>query len=298
LLEELLGIDTLPRTARGWLENLKRRRGRLERFFVYGYDDEDRPEGVIFVAPFGLKPPTLGDDLLAASPSTESDDIGSTSGYEQTLAEHSAEVRDAAAAFAGRAGLIAAIAADVTLAAYLHDAGKADPRFQVYLAGGNAWEWDSARVLAKSGRQLLPRDARERSELPDNWRHEALSVRLALGQPEFVNAHDPSLVLWLAGVHHGFGRPLFPHQDPLDREARLFPDLPGLTRRLEPGFGPQSLAFDFNGRDWPQIFEDLKHRYGIWGLARLEAFVRLADHRASESAARRYGDRHVGELMA
>jgi CRISPR-associated endonuclease/helicase Cas3 len=33
---------------------------------------------------------------------------------------------------------------------------------------------------------------------------------------------------------------------------------------LEPGFGPQSLAFVFNGRDWPQIFEDLKLRYGIW----------------------------------
>ena len=298
LLEQLLAIDTLPRTVRGWLRSLERRRGRLERYFVYGHDEEDRPEGVIFVAPFGLRPLTLSDDLSAASPSTESDDLGSGSGYEQTLAEHSAEVRDAAAAFAGRAGLIPAIAADVSLAAYLHDAGKADPRFQVYLAGGNAWEWDRARVLAKSGRQSLQRDARERAELPHNWRHEALSVRLAVGQPEFASAHDPALVLWLAGVHHGFERPLFPHEDPLDLEARQFPEAPGLARQLEPGFGPQSLAFDFNGRDWPQIFEELKHRYGIWGLARLEAFVRLADHRASESAARRYGDLHIGDPMA
>jgi CRISPR-associated endonuclease/helicase Cas3 len=298
LLEQLLDIDPLPTTVRGWLDSLKRRRGRIERYFVYGHDEEDRPEGVIIIAPFGLRPLTLSDDFVAASPSTESDDIGSASGYEQTLAEHSAEVRDVAASFSGRAGLNSAIAADVALAAHLHDAGKADPRFQVYLAGGNAWEWDRARVLAKSGRQSLPRGARERAELPDNWRHEALSVRLALGQPEFTSAHDPALVLWLAGVHHGFGRPLFPHQDPLDLEARQFPDVPGLTRPLKPGFGPQSLAFDFNGRDWPQIFEDLKHRYGIWGLARLEAFVRLADHRASEAAARRYGERQIGEPTA
>jgi CRISPR-associated endonuclease/helicase Cas3 len=98
-------------------------------------------------------------------------------------------------------------------------------------------------------------------------------------------------VLWLVGVHHGFGRPLFPHADPLDESSRI--DLPralGVDWRLEPGCGPQSLAFEFNGRDWAQIYEDLKRRYGIWGLARLEAFIRLADHRASEVAARRFAE--------
>jgi CRISPR-associated endonuclease/helicase Cas3 len=54
---------------------------------------------------------------------------------------------------------------------------------------------------------------------------------------------------------------------------------------LEGAPGPQSLAFDFEGRDWAQLFELLKEKYGIWGLALLETFVRLADHRASEEGA-------------
>jgi CRISPR-associated endonuclease/helicase Cas3 len=94
------------------------------------------------------------------------------------------------------------------------------------------------------------------------------------------------LVLWLIGSHHGHGRPLFPHADTKDVEVRL-----GLLKAcggegdLRPDRGPQSLAFEFKGFDWAQMFEALKARYGIWGLARLEAFVRLADHRASEAGA-------------
>jgi CRISPR-associated endonuclease/helicase Cas3 len=92
------------------------------------------------------------------------------------------------------------------------------------------------------------------------------------------------LALWLIGVHHGYGRPFFPHSDAKDAEAR-----PGLLSAfggegdLKQGSGPQCLAFDFEGLDWTQMFDALKARYGIWGLARLEAFVRLADHRASEA---------------
>jgi CRISPR-associated endonuclease/helicase Cas3 len=177
-------------------------------------------------------------------------------------------------------------ATDVTLAAYLHDPGKADPRFQAFLAGGDSYGPDSTTPVAKSGQTRLPSGAWDRAGLPSNWRHEALSVRLATICPEFAHAQDPELVLWLIGTHHGYGRPLFPHTDDLDSVSR-----PGLLKfcdsdvDLPAGYGPQSLAFDFNGLDWAQIFERLKRRYGIWGLAWLEAFVRLADHRASENGA-------------
>jgi CRISPR-associated endonuclease/helicase Cas3 len=72
----------------------------------------------------------------------------------------------------------------------------------------------------------------------------------------------------LIGTHHGHGRPLFPHEDP-----RETPD----------ALGPQRIDFQFAGRDWPQLFELLKERYGPWELARMEAVLRLADHRTSEA---------------
>ncbi|MEA2755034.1 MAG: CRISPR-associated endonuclease/helicase Cas3, partial [Aliidongia sp.] len=122
--------------------------------------------------------------------------------------------------------------------------------------------------------------------LPRHWRHEALSVRLGAMHREFEGAVDRMLVLWLIGTHHGYGRPFFPHTDTKDGELRqglltVFGD----ARALESGCGPQSLAFMFEGYDWAGIFEALKERYGIWGLARLETFIRLADHRASEIGA-------------
>jgi CRISPR-associated endonuclease/helicase Cas3 len=294
LLDAILNLD-LPDELSSNLRALLSARGRrLERVFSYELDPEEPPRGVVFVAPGGVRwhPEQDGseefakgaDTALAAVPATESDDLGVAAGVAVSLLQHCNDVRAWAASFAVRAGLPQNQLDDVSIAAFLHDPGKADPRFQTFLAGGDPYGPDISEPLAKSGLVRLALGSWERSGLPEHWRHEGLSVRLAAGHPSLALAHDRALVFWLIGTHHGYGRPLYPHADARDAEMRrleLPPELGGAFV-LEAGPGPQSLAFDFDGNDWSQMFDILKSRYGIWGLARLEAFVRLADHRASE----------------
>lgn len=252
---------------------------------LYGTDDE-RPRGVVFVAPFGIKGKKEEED--GRPNTTEDDTSGSISGFPLSLRQHSNDVERIAAAFAKAAGLSSERIVDLKLAGFLHDAGKADPRFQSWLHYGDPLGPDlddENTVLAKSGRPLPPA-ARAASGLPENWRHEAFSVRLAPYVARFGEANDPELVLWLIGSHHGHGRPFFPHHDAADDKQRKLPFVPGLPSELPPGSGPQSLAFDWNGLDWPSLFARLKARYGVWELARMEAILRLADHRASEERAK------------
>jgi CRISPR-associated endonuclease/helicase Cas3 len=273
------------------------KRTRLERpVFPYNVDEDSQP-GVIITAPFGVKDHAVSEsrgDIRNGLATTEDDEGASFLGKAQLLFDHSNSVRDLASVFAGSAGFESKLVEDLTLAAWLHDSGKADRRFQLLLADGDfAFE----EVLAKSARGRSAPGAWERAKLPDYWRHEALSVRLALENPRLQEAHDRALVLWLIGSHHGWGRPFFPHSDPLDVCNRNLPKIDGLVAaELRAGAGPQSLGFvvdgerfgpterdsnDLRGLDWPTMFRELKERFGPWGLARLEAFLRLADHRAS-----------------
>jgi len=213
----------------------------------------------------------LGPGRDGGAATTEDDAAGSVAAQALSLAAHAEQVEAKAGAFATAIGLSAEGVADIRLAARLHDAGKADPRFQSMLAGGDRLlaALRAGKPLAKSSLELTRADAaaaRRRAGLPERWRHEAQSVTRAMADPQLAQAHDPELVLWLIGTHHGHGRPLFPHDDP--REPSDAP-------------GPQRLDFQFREQDWPQIFERLKARYGPWELARLEAVLRLADHRAS-----------------
>jgi CRISPR-associated endonuclease/helicase Cas3 len=83
--------------------------------------------------------------------------------------------------------------------------------------------------------------------LPQGWRHEMASVaRLA---------NTPALTRYLVGTHHGQGRPHFPAAPEIE---------------LWQGLG-----------DWAGLRAQLIADHGYWGLALLEALVRLADWRVS-----------------
>ena len=270
------GIDRpLPRDARKPLEALRRPRGRIDDHFPYA---GGRESGAVIVAERGVEDAVA---LDAGAPATEDDHLSHTSRKPVSLEHHSHSVAGLAERFARTLGL-EEYAHDLSLAAFLHDIGKADQRFQTMLSGGDLWNRSDGPPLAKSGRSWSP-GAGVRAGLPKGWRHEALSVRMARAHPRFADAHDPALVLWLIGSHHGLGRPFFDFLDPApEREPLPCLDV-AHCRIAEEEPGPQSLAFDFHGADWPSLFAELRRRYGIWGLAHLEAILRLADHRASDA---------------
>ena len=267
---------------RDGLKALQRPKGEIDVRFPYAGRSEG---GAVFVAERGVELVEQGiEDAahapVAAAPATEDDNLSHTSTNPVSLEDHSHRVARFAKRFARTLGL-GEVADDLRLAAYLHDAGKADRRFQVMLSGGDPWNRPDGPPLAKSGRPWV-RGTGVRTGLPRGWRHEALSVRMARVHPRFADARDPALVLWLIGSHHGLGRPFFDFLDPAPEQEPL-PCLDIADWGLAAGKpGPQSLAFEFRGADWPSLFEQLKRRYGIWDLAHMEAILRLADHRASE----------------
>lgn len=283
-----LELPAEVRNGLAWLGEAKGWRGKprvVIDFDLYGENEKGEPRGVVLLAPFGVRFPEarqVADHGEDGGPnSTEDDTSGSVFDFPLSLDQHSRDVEGKAQELAKRAGLPAERVADLKLAGFLHDQGKRDPRFQAWLHFDDPLGFDAEDekdVLAKSGRTLPPA-AREKAGLPDRWRHEALSVRLARTHAGMAQAGDPDLVLWLVGSHHGYGRPFFPHRDPHEQA---------------PEVGPQSLVFDWNGLDWPSLFARLKARYGVWELARMEAILRLADHRASQEARDRAA-KEIGE---
>lgn len=162
-------------------------------------------------------------------------------------------------------------------AARLHDLGKADWRFQYLLYGDEPGD----EVLAKSGRELDPgleAAVRNRAGLPDGFRHEFVSVALVRSARSSLLGNLPAdkadLVEYLVGTHHGRGRPLPPATPEPDPNRPETTALSWEGHRLSARSDHRLWRLDGG---WPELFWRLVGRHGPWGLAYLEAVMRLAD---------------------
>ena len=215
-----------------------------------------------------------------ATPTSEDDSSSAT--VEVSLENHLRGVEAWARNFGQHSALAETLVNDLALAALLHDVGKADPRFQAMLHGGNPWAAQaSGELLAKSGGMPMSRReyqlALRESGYPQGSPHALLSVRMVERSPVLLErAHDPELVLHLIASHHGRCRPFAPmvnDSEPITvKSATLGPAMAASSdtrlEQLDSGV--------------PERFWRLVRRYGWWGLAWLEALLRLADHRRSE----------------
>ena len=136
---------------------------------------------------------------------TTEDSVSVFTGIEVTLADHLEDVEAWAKAFAEAAGLDSEVASDVALAGLLHDLGKADPRFQALLRGGDPIAAAGGVPLAKSsqfGSAESRRRAAVRSGWPQGFRHELVSLALLEASPELqAAANDLDLVRHLQLQH-------------------------------------------------------------------------------------------------
>ena len=170
-------------------------------------------------------------------------------------------------------------------AAKFHDLGKADERFQALLLNGDLTDaWAQPEIWAKSARLPASRAERaaacRRSSLPSGFRHEMLSAQLAELMPETSSTHTVfrELVLHLVAAHHGRARPFAPvvfDENPPDVSLPEYGISIAADRRSQNP--PHRLDSGIAGRFW-----SLTRHLGWWGLAYLEAILRLADQRASE----------------
>jgi len=225
---------------------------------------------------------------------TTDDEDSSYLGSEVELGVHSRDVEKRARDYATRLGLSDELTRDLSLAAWLHDIGKADRRFQLMLRGGSeiAFYRGEGRILAKSGvttgSKAEQLKAQRQSGYPRGARHEVQSLAMIDAAYEQVakKAHDIDLVLHLVASHHGLCRPFAPainDLEPVDvsldmHKSETFGTL---------AFGTTSSANGLHRLDSPLAdrFWSLTAKYGWLELCWLETILRLADHRASEAEA-------------
>lgn len=241
---------------------------------------EDHPAGGMVLFARQAKTGPQEPDLFA-----DDDDLTSAAGREISLSAHTASVEQAVGKLVDRC-LPDEFGDLLRVAARWHDVGKLDERFQVLLRQGDELA-PSGEPLAKSA--SIPasparrRAIREASRLPSDFRHEMLSAQLAERYADLVDDDAAALVLHLIASHHGHARPFAPisfDADPVDLTG-LVEGTPIELSGQERLNLPPAHSFDSG---LPERFWRLTRRFGWWGVAYLEAILRLGDW---------YGSAHV-----
>ncbi|MGH9631864.1 MAG: type I-G CRISPR-associated helicase/endonuclease Cas3g [Bryobacteraceae bacterium] len=227
-------------------------------------------------------PPDTGPGVVYIERGFEEDDghDSTSAGKPILLEEHVNGVRSRAAEFAK--ALLPDFVECFDAAARLHDSGKSDVRFQALLRGGDLFAAQFApKDLAKGvvkprGRAERVRQ-RERSELPAGFRHELLSLLIAEASNGVNALPQRDLVLHLIASHHGYCRPFAPVvDDAAPREISC--EGVGLSAGQRRERAAHRLDSGVADRFWALI-----RKHGWWGLAYLEAVLRLADWAQSAS---------------
>ncbi len=295
MLDRLAAIGEWPAWKRLWAERLAKGSGSLvvpgerswavieaRRVPIALLRDVLQPEETL---EYGVELTTDGDDSFHA-------------GEAVSLAEHSADVERFAREYALRCGLGTGLAQHIAIAAWLHDIGKADRRFQLMLRGGSEIQFFKdetpwAKSAMPPGARAAHRLAQIKSGYPRGARHEVQSLAMLDGQKaaliERLQKHNPSkeadvdLVLHLVASHHGYCRPFAPaiaDDSPVDVT---------LVCHTSPKFGEIDFATTNSKNDLHRLdspladrFWALVSKYGWQELCWLETILRLADHRASE----------------
>ena len=201
-----------------------------------------------------------------------SDESQSATGTGVALSDHLTNVGARTRGYARRLGLSDELCADLDTAARLHDIGKADPRFQKQMVGG-----DEIRLIDHLDQPLAKSLPRTRPN-PQKWPpvyHELLSVLMARDREHIRAAHDKDLVLHLIGNHHGRARALpdlRPDADPQTVTYRSGHD----SYQANTADAGAELTNDMTERFW-----QLTRKYGHHGLAWLETIMRQADQQQS-----------------